>query len=330
MISIEKTGLTTITDKSTWDSLHDQTKEYNIYQTFEWGEFKKTEGWETKRFMLKIDDTDFTIAQTVEKKLFDKKIIWIPGGPIFSKNSSFKSYDSFLKELVKHYSAYKFVLRINQQYPSHPTINFLLDKNGFSRPAKKRTSGYTIYVNTTDFENSTTKNWHRNYKRSQKNDLDFIVRNDESLYSDIMKLYNETVTLKKLKNVPDFSHISTLHKLLKDNVITFIARHNGIAVSGRVLLKCRTRAFDYIAGTSYEGRKTYSSHFLVYKILEWLKNAGVELFDLSGVDPEDEGVFNFKRGTGGELIQFVGEWEISNSFLLKKMLNMYLVMQSGG
>ncbi|KJU81314.1 methicillin resistance protein [Candidatus Magnetobacterium bavaricum] len=324
------TKLTTITDKNTWDSLHEQTKEYNIYQTFEWGEFKKTEGWEPKRFMLKTDDIDFTIAQALEKKFLNKKIIWLPGGPIFSKNSSFKSYDSFLKEIVKHYSAYTFVLRINQQYPSHPTINFLLDKHGFIRPETKRTSGYTMYVNTTDFEKRTAKNWRlfRNYKASLKNDFDFIVCNDDSLYSDVLKIYNETVTLKKLKNVPDFSHIYTLHKYLRDNVLTFIVRHNGIAVSAMVVLKCRTMAFEYMAGTSHEGRKTYSSHFLIYKILEWLKDNGIELFDLSGVDPKDDGVFTFKRGIGGELIQFVGEWEISNSFFLKKMLNMYLIMQN--
>ena len=299
----------TVTDKNVWDDLQDNAMQYNIYQTFQWGEFKKIEGWDARRFLFKIDDTDFTIAQVLEKTIFNNKIIWIPGGPISSKQSSFKSYDCFLQDIVKYYSDYKFVLRINQQYPTHSDINFLLEKNGFTRPIKKRTSEYTIYINTGNFKEKTTKNWYRNYKRSQKYHFDFLVSYDDSLYVDILKLYNETVSLKKLKNIPDFSHISS------------------IPLSGRIILKYKKIAFDYIAGTSYEGRKMYSSYFLMYSILCWLQEMGVELFDFSGISPVNEGVFNFKKGSGGHMIQFIGEWEYSNSFFLKQMLNAYLFIQ---
>lgn len=320
--------LLNITDKNEWHSFTDRVADYNIYQTFEWGELKKSQGWNIKRFLSKFNEEDFTIAQIMEYRFLNFLITWIPGGPLYSKGSNLRSYESFLQAIIKYYEKQRFLLRLNQQYRSIPIVNFLLEKHGFKRPSYRRTSGFTIYTDLNKFEEKLTKNWQRNYKRACIRNLEFDVYLDSSVFNEILKLNDETIRLKKIKGAPRFTNVIDLYKYFEGNIISFIVRYNNVPVSGRVILKYKTKAFDYIAGTSFEGRKIYASHFLVYKMFEWCTQNGIELFDFSGVSPSDEGVFNFKKGTGGELIQFVGEWEIHNSMLVKKIFNSYVYFKT--
>ena len=45
-------------------------------------------------------------------------------------------------------------------------------------------------------------------------------------------------------------------------------------------------------------------------------------YDLNGVNPSANlGVYNFKKGTGAKLIEEIGEFEWSNNFILKSLVN---------
>ena len=45
------------------------------------------------------------------------------------------------------------------------------------------------------------------------------------------------------------------------------------------------------------------------RLIQACKNAGVEHYELMGVDFENnEGVYHFKKGTGARLIEYLGEW----------------------
>ena len=67
-----------------WNEALLQFKEYNIFQSYEWGELKKSEGWEPLRITVSDNDCmELTlIAQIVMKKVFGINIAWCPGGPL--------------------------------------------------------------------------------------------------------------------------------------------------------------------------------------------------------------------------------------------------------
>ena len=81
---------------------------------------------------------------------------------------------------------------------------------------------------------------------------------------------------------------------------------------------------DMFAATNKFGRLSSASHLIIYKIFEKAINLGCLEYDLSNVDPARSlGVYAFKKGTGGEIVKTLGEFEWSNSIVLKLLLNIY-------
>ena len=82
------------------------------------------------------------------------------------------------------------------------------------------------------------------------------------------------------------------------------------------------QAFDIFAAANALSRKNYLSYALCWELLMRCKSKGCINFDFSGVDPKNNmGVYNFKKGTGSHLVETLGEFEYSNSFIMKTLLN---------
>jgi lipid II:glycine glycyltransferase (peptidoglycan interpeptide bridge formation enzyme) len=61
---------------------------------------------------------------------------------------------------------------------------------------------------------------------------------------------------------------------------------------------------------------------LCWELVNRCQSLGCHDFDFNGVDPENNmGVYNFKKGTGARLVETLGEFEYSNSFIMKKLVN---------
>ena len=71
-------------DKDGWNNSLCQFTDKNIFQTFEWGELKKHEGWEVLQIAVTDNETlkCILIAQVLIKRILGIKIAWCPGGPL--------------------------------------------------------------------------------------------------------------------------------------------------------------------------------------------------------------------------------------------------------
>ncbi|MBV9866838.1 MAG: peptidoglycan bridge formation glycyltransferase FemA/FemB family protein [Abitibacteriaceae bacterium] len=68
-----------------------------------------------------------------------------------------------------------------------------------------------------------------------------------------------------------------------------------------------------------------ASYALVNYLVEYLQQHGITEFDFGGLDPRSSaaaGVNQFKRGFGGELIEYLGEWEWASQSWLRYALNL--------
>ena len=76
------------------------------------------------------------------------------------------------------------------------------------------------------------------------------------------------------------------------------------------------------AAASVSARKVYASHGLLWILFNHCAEMGVSRYDLGGVDPlKNKGVFDFKKGTGAHLINYLGEWEYGSFPTLKYLVN---------
>jgi lipid II:glycine glycyltransferase (peptidoglycan interpeptide bridge formation enzyme) len=71
---------------------------------------------------------------------------------------------------------------------------------------------------------------------------------------------------------------------------------------------------------------------MFYKTISYLKEINIKIFDFGGIDPINplaEGVNHFKKGFGGTITEYLGEWEWSDSKLLRFGSNLGIWLRGG-
>ena len=119
--------------------------------------------------------------------------------------------------------------------------------------------------------------------------------------------------------VPSADSLSQLVDSMSD-VIMFVATrdHSGRLVAVRAAFIYGDMAWDAIAASNESARKNYSSYACAWRLIEELDLRGIQQFDLAGIDDtKNEGVFNFKKGLGGERTAYLGEWDVASTQIFR-------------
>ena len=97
------------------------------------------------------------------------------------------------------------------------------------------------------------------------------------------------------------------------------------------------RLWYLYGGSSQEhGAAAGAGVLLHWEIIKWAKTKGFAEYDLQGVpdevNPDDplHGVYVFKRGWGGKLVQLVGEYDYSPYPFLKTSMNWWVSRTHSG
>ena len=95
----------------------------------------------------------------------------------------------------------------------------------------------------------------------------------------------------------------------ESGAILALAEGDGHLTAGILVLVHGSTATWQCAWAGLEGRQTNAIRLLLWRVILFLKTAGVSWFDLGGIDPlHAAGVAAFKRGMGAEEVELVGTW----------------------
>ena len=154
-----------------------------------------------------------------------------------------------------------------------------------------------------------SRNWRRNLKRSKKHNL--TVRHWPN--PDIDEVLSVYDAMQKYKGISEQFSQRELESMFEKfgNQIVILkcddAERQLIALRGCIFLG--RYAWDVFAATTPAARKLSASHALLWELLMYLREMGIKEYDLMGMDPvKNPGVTSFKKGTGGEPIEYLGEW----------------------
>jgi lipid II:glycine glycyltransferase (peptidoglycan interpeptide bridge formation enzyme) len=87
--------------------------------------------------------------------------------------------------------------------------------------------------------------------------------------------------------------------------------------------------------SSTENRDVRGSNAAQWAMITDSLACGADVYDLRGItdtlDPDDPhvGLIQFKVGTGGEAVEYAGEWDLPLNALLYKAFSFYLRRRSG-
>jgi len=163
--------------------------------------------------------------------------------------------------------------------------------------------------------------WRNCLNRAEKNGLELIAGEDESLFDEITKIYWEMVRRKALIELSDINHLKVVQRelppALKLKVI--LCRMNGEICAGGIFSAIGSTGVYLVGATSDTGMKTNGSYIIQWAFIKWLKENGFINYDLNGINPDtNPGTYHFKRGLAGKRgreVEFMGRFQVADSIL---------------
>jgi len=110
----------------------------------------------------------------------------------------------------------------------------------------------------------------------------------------------------------------------------YLAHHEGDLVAATIWIRVGTHTWYSYGASSTEKRDVRGSNAVQWQMIRDSLAVGAEVYDLRGITdtltPDDPhvGLIQFKVGTGGEAVEYVGEWDLPLNRLIYKAFALYL------
>lgn len=116
----------------------------------------------------------------------------------------------------------------------------------------------------------------------------------------------------------------------------FSAHHEGDLVAATILVRVGTHAWYSYGASSTAKREVRGSNALQWAMIRDAIAAGCDVYDLRGITPTLDagdshvGLIQFKVGTGGRAVEYVGEWDLPLRPAIYKAFDLYMRRRSSG
>ncbi len=110
----------------------------------------------------------------------------------------------------------------------------------------------------------------------------------------------------------------------------YLARHEGDLVAATTWVRVGTHAWYSYGASSNLKREVRGSNAIQWRMIRDALAAGSTVYDLRGIteglgaDDPEIGLIQFKVGTGGEAVQYLGEWDLPINRALYTAFSVYM------
>lgn len=300
-------------------------------QSYEWGEFREKTGIKVIRKALvkdgKIVD-GFTLTLHKIPRL-SYNIGYLPKG-----NKPTPEIISELKKIGRENNC------IFIQLEPNLIGNLELEIGKSLKPAAHPLfTKYSFVLDISKNEEELLGNMHSktryNIKVAQKHNVKIVEDNSKESFEEYLKLTQETTKRQAFyAHTPSYHRIlfETLSKNTNPNSLSYHLLkavlkegNKSITLTSWVLFVFQDTLYYPYGASSREYRETMASNLMAWEAIKFGKNLGLVKFDMWGAlgpDPDKNdpwyGFHRFKEGYGGELVEFVGSFDLIINPLLYK------------
>lgn len=174
--------------------------------------------------------------------------------------------------------------------------------------------------------------WRRNIKKATKAGVT-VTRGSVEDLPEFHRIYVETAERDHFTPRP-LSYFQTMFEALlaedPDRIRLYLAHHEGDLVAGTTWVKVAEHAWYSFGASTTAKREVRGSNAVQWRMITDALAAGCSVYDLRGitdtVDKDDPhlGLIQFKVGTGGEAVEYLGEWDLPLNRPLYKAFTLYL------
>jgi lipid II:glycine glycyltransferase (peptidoglycan interpeptide bridge formation enzyme) len=174
--------------------------------------------------------------------------------------------------------------------------------------------------------------WRRNIKKATKEGVEVSVGGRADLAA-FHAIYVETATRDGFTPRPR-GYFETMFDALNaedpDRMRLYLARHEGDLVAATTMIRVGRHAWYSYGASTTTKREVRGSNAIQWQMIRDALAAGATVYDLRGItdtlsaDDPHLGLIQFKVGTGGEAVEYVGEWDLPLSRVLHTAFALYM------
>ena len=176
--------------------------------------------------------------------------------------------------------------------------------------------------------------WRRNIKKAEKAGVEVTQGGAEDLKA-FHQLYVETAERDHFTPRP-LPYFEKMHAAMANQPADccdfriYNAYHEGDLVASTIWVRVGGHSWYSYGASSTAKRDVRGSNAIQWRMMSDALAAGASVYDLRGItdtlDPDDPhvGLIQFKVGTGGEAVEYVGEWDLPLNKALYTAFDLYM------
>lgn len=192
-------------------------------------------------------------------------------------------------------------------------------KYNFQLPLAGRTEDGVLTSRTEeDVLAGMNQQWRRNIKKAAKAGVE-VTRGSRADLADFHRVYAETAERDHFTPRP-LSYFQRMWDALTaesaDRLTLYLAHHEGDLVAATTMVRVGEHAWYSYGASTTAKRDVRGSNAVQWQMMRDALAAGAAVYDMRGItetlDADDPhiGLIQFKVGTGGEAVEYLGEWDL--------------------
>ncbi|MCW2830165.1 MAG: peptidoglycan bridge formation protein FemAB [Aeromicrobium sp.] len=160
--------------------------------------------------------------------------------------------------------------------------------------------------------------WRRNIKKAAKAGVE-VARGTRDDLADFHRVYVETAERDRFTPRP-LTYFERMWDALTadeaDRLVLYLARHEGDLVAATTMVRVGDHAWYSYGASTTAKRDVRGSNAIQWQMIRDAVAVGAATYDMRGItetlDADDPhvGLIQFKVGTGGEAVEYLGEWDL--------------------
>jgi peptidoglycan pentaglycine glycine transferase (the first glycine) len=327
-----------IDDVGRWDEFVLARAEYSITHSFAWGELKGAFGWRPRRFILMEDGRARAGAQILSRPIpvVGGELWYAPRGFLadYGDAEVLRELTAELRGQARERDAV--VLKLEPMARSGADLG-ALEAMRYVPRGRGVQPRHTLYLDLSRDEDDLLAGMDRrtryNVKLAGRKGVVARVGNGVQDLHVFYGLLEATIERKHFL-VHNLTYYEKVFELFGAASAVLIAEYQGEPLAAAFVLGFGKYAYYAHAASSATHRELKAANKVVWEAIRWAKGAGFEIFDFWGIprDPSPRnplyGVYNFKKGFGGETVDFAPPYDLPFKPVKYRLLNAGLALQA--
>jgi peptidoglycan pentaglycine glycine transferase (the first glycine) len=301
-----------INDKQVWDNFVTHSYETSFFQSYNWGEFQRSLGFEVLRLGFFEADQLVAVAQGIIIRAKRGKYLYVRNGPVadWTNIEQIKFIIDTLKQQAKQHRLWH--VRISPLISKNSVGAEFIRQQHFPVSPMYDVDALDTWVldldqTLADILSKMRKTTRYEINRATKLGVTVESYSDPSKLKDFYTIYRDTIDRQHWTGYSEKYLLHQFQTFVEDQQAKlFLAKYQEQYIAGAIFIYYGDTCYYHYAGSLTAFKKIPAPYLLQWENIKYAKEMGLKKYNFWGIAPEDklnhpwQGLSFFKMGFGGD------------------------------